>query len=803
MKILLLAIRSLMRFRLYTMINIVGLALSLSCVIILSRYIWQEVTTDRFNQKLDRLYITTLQNKDNPLIRFSGSQNINKEPDFRDPLADLAVEKSTTFVPHANNEITYKEKKYNATFYAVDTVFLQLFDYPVLVGNRNRLFHNPEGAAITQAYARKLFGKENPIGKQLTLSIGKQVTIEGIIGEPSTKSSLHFDLLVASKLQHIWSRMPQSVALLRPDSKLTEVNKRLENYMEMKAWKEWIRYQYYPLKDLYFNKDIGQYELYTPGNYGNIQVLILVTLLILLVGLFNFINIYTVLTLKRGREFGMKKVFGSGKKQLFGQLYMENLFLTGMALLAGWACVEISTGIVESHLGITQNAGNTFDWIFSFSLLLLLPLVTSLYPFIKYNYASPITSLRSVNAGGYSTLSRSLFLVVQYIISISLIILSLFFIKQLRFMLTADPGYQTSDIIKVKFLQDNYAPDDSYDNAMSKHKQQQQQAETLTHRMNETPLFTQWIYGPSPYEYQEQAARFKSEGGEFQPVSLTTSTNNQYFQLYQLEIVEGRGWSDSLDGWGQYRIIINETAKKLFGITDINKDRLQPERRLWWSSDMPGMDTNPPYEIVGVVKDFQTGHLSKAVPPVLFEYGKEDGRFSKMNAHYLPGKRQEAIRYMKQLHEEVIGGEFSYTFVEDEIKALYQEDKKVTTIYSLFAFIAILISSLGLFGLSLFDVQQRFREIAIRKVNGATTSVVMQMLLRKYYRLLGIAFLIAVPVSWLAITRYLEDFAHKAPISWWLFAIALLTTGGISLLTLIWQIRKAAQTNPAEAIKSE
>ena len=174
-----------------------------------------------------------------------------------------------------------------------------------------------------------------------------------------------------------------------------------------------------------------------------------------------------------------------------------------------------------------------------------------------------------------------------------------------------------------------------------------------------------------------------------------------------------------------------------------------------------------------------------------------------MTAHIVPGKRQEAILFLQKLHEETVGGEFFYSFAEDEIKAIYKEDKKVTSIYTTFALIAILISSLGLFGLSLFDVQQRYREIAIRKVNGATTAIIMQMLLRKYYKLLAIAFLIATPVSWLAIHKYLENFAHKASISWWLFAVAIVITGSISLLTLIWQTRRAARMNPAIAIKNE
>ncbi len=367
-------------------------------------------------------------------------------------------------------------------------------------------------------------------------------------------------------------------------------------------------------------------------------------------------------------------------------------------------------------------------------------------------------------------------------------------------MLNYDNGYRTKDIIKVQFLRNDYALDDTNEQAKAKRKKQRQLDNIITTKMNESPLFTDWAYGKSPYEYREPHTQFKFQ--EKKQMVVYNNIDERYMKIYDLQMVEGRSWNDSIDHFGTYDLIINETAKKIFGITDIATAKLQPESRLWWSSDMPDMDKNPAYNIVGIVKDFQIGHLSQATLPLVFAY--DIGyRYERLTAHIVPGKRQEAIRFLQKLHEETVGGEFIYSFVEDEIKAIYKEDQKLTNIYTVFALIAILISSLGLFGLSLFDVQQRYREIAIRKVNGATTSIIMQMLLRKYYKLLAIAFIVATPVTWLAIHKYLESFAHKASISWWLFAAALLLTGTISLLTLVWQIRKAARTNPAEAIKSE
>lgn len=800
MKIILLALRSLTRFRLYSAINILGLALCLACIITLFRYIYQETTVDHFNQYLDRLYFTTLQYQNSPMIRFSGSFNISNEPDYKEPLEDIAIEQSTTFIPMNKQAIFYQDRKITADLFAVDTCFLQMLDFPVLTGNKNTMLLKPESAAITQEMAQKLFGKENPIGKTITLTFGNPVTIEGIIGAPTGKSILHFDILISRSMQKKWSKMPQSIALLYPGSDIKQVNKRLDFYMHMKASNQYQRYQLFPMNKIYFDHAIHDFDLFKKGNKTNVQILWIVTLLILTIGFINFTNIYTVLIQKRAREFGMKKVFGAKRLHLFRQIYIENLFIVTCAFFIGWVFIELTQSFLEKQWGISQSNDWRINLLLVFVLLILMPALTASYPFFKYGYSTPIHSLQSVNRNGKSIASRNILLVIQYGISISLIIVSLFFIKQLTFMMNYDNGYRMDNIIKAPFLSSNYALDDTYEQAKAKREKQNQLKHIIETKMNESTLFTYWTYGRSPYEYGTPNIQFEFQGKK--EMMAYTCINQKYMDLYGFQVVEGRGWNDSIDHFGTYDLLINETAKKLFGIKDFTTAKLQPENRLWWSSNMPDMDKNPAYNIVGVVKDFQTGHLSQATLPLLFAYDIGYS-YEPLTAHIVQGKQQEAIRFLQKLHEETVGGEFIYSFVEDEIEAIYQEDKKVTNIYTTFAFIAILISSSGLFGLSLFDIQQRYREIAIRKVNGATTNIIMQMLLRKYYKLLAIAFIIATPVAWLGIHQYLENFAHKASISWWLFAIALLVTGSISLLTLIWQTRKAARMNPAIAIKNE
>ena len=789
MKIILLAIRSLSRFRLYTLINILGLAMSLACVIILCRYIHREVNTDHFIKDLDRVYYTVL-DRNTDKQPFIASRSDEALPDIE---SEAVVEISSTFIPMAQDRISYNDKKFNVRLLAVDSNYLKIVTYPILRSSRNTLFTQPDEAVLTRDFARKVFGDTDPIGKTIVHASGNIATVTGILDEPGTHVSYPFDLLVSAGLQENWRRLSTQLVRLKPNTNADALNKRLDHYTDVQSWRSGIRMQLYPLKKFYFDKQIRcYYDACQKGNHSHIVILSIVAMLLLIVGVFNFVNIYTVLMLKRAREFGMKKVFGANIRQVAVQLYLENLFMTTIALFIAWIFIELSRDFVNGLLGIPFISNMSFSILLSLGILFLLPVVTSVYPFIRYNYSAPITSLRSINRSGGSTVSRSIFLGLQYTITITLIVVSIFFIKQLNFMLNADLGYRTEHILKAQLL---HSP-----NSEKEAEEARRKAKLIHQRISTSPLFDPFIFGEPPCSDTHYTTPIKVPGGEFKDI-VCKSVSDDYFKLFNIQLKDGRLWNKGNESYTDCNVIINETAQKLFNIKSPDNAVLEAERPFIFSS-MEEFNKTPKYNVVGIVKDFSTGHLSKATLPMMFYYYEDDPRHPFIA--YIPdGKEQEAIAYLKQLYEETEGDEFEYTFVSDEVRNMYDKDKQVTGIYTVFAIIAILISSLGLFGLSLFDVQQRYQEIAIRKVNGATTFSMMKMLLLKYYMLLGIAFLVAAPIAWLAISRYLEDFAHKAPVSWWIFAVALLITAGISLATLIWQIRKAAQTNPAKAMKSE
>lgn len=799
MKILLLAIRPLLRFRSYTIINITGLALSLACVIIISRYVYSELRTDHFYSHPDRIYTTIEDTDKRPGERvFTAVYNPNNEKAFVSILEHPAVECSTMLRQDEDISCWYKEKEYPSQTLIADSNCFKIINYPLIAGTNT--LTKPEEAVITEGYAKKIFGNDEALGKQLQLSIGNTVTVAGIVGSPSTASSLEFDLVISDRLADHWSRMGIHLVKLYPNTDYKQVNSQYNKFMNMEKWGRSIRYQLFPITDVYFSKNITTYH-FRIGNFTYIWVLSIVAAMILLVGLFNFINIYSVIVLRRGREFGMKKVFGAASKMIFGQLFLENMLMAGFALFCSWIIVEATHPLVHNQLKIDAVTNSLFDLLLSFGILFILPIFTSLVPFIRYNYSAPITSLGSVNRSGGSVISRKLFLAAQYIITFSLVICSLFFIKQLQFMLNVDPGIRTKDIIQTQFLKfsstERYTSNEDWEKERAK---KQRITDELKQKMDASPLFQHWTYGDSPVGRGEGHFKFKSPNSEFKSVSLMF-VSPAWMKLFNIELTEGEMIDEKDDIPLDYNIYISESAKKLLEINDIKATEIQPEQRLWFSSGSD-MSKNPPYRIIGTFKDFNVSHMGMQNAPAVLHPQK--GWYEEsLIASIVPGRRQEAIQFLKSLHDELIGGNFEYSFIEDEYRALYKKDVQITLVYSIFALIAILISSLGLFSLSLFDVQQRYREIAIRKVNGATTVVVMRMLLQKYYKLLGIAFLIATPISWLAINRYLEDFAHKASLSWWIFAVALVVTGGISLTTLIWQIRKAAETNPANAIKSE
>ena len=797
MKHVLLSLRTIFRFKTYTGINIAGLALSLACVFILVRYIHQEMTVNHFVPELDRTFLTA-EVKEDGSVRLSSSWNPNKDVEFRSPLDDPSVERYSRFILLGEDFIETGGSRYNLNSLVVDTSFFQLIPYPCLEGTMRLA---PNDALITHTFAKRIFGKESPIGKEFTTSTGKLVRVVGVVGQPSTKSSFQFDMVFSTELTD-WSRVPYEVVRLYRPEDVVALNKKNAKPMKLSfTMDEEIFYRMYPLRELYLNQEVQIYvRTFLRGNTDVLKLLALVSGLILLVGLFNYVNLYTVVMQKRGKELGIKQIFGASKKQIFGQLYVENMCLNGIALLVVWLIVEVTRQVVATKYGIPVQSDSGFDWLLSGSVLFVLPFLTALYPFWKYTHAVPVRSLHSVFVGGKSLASRFVFLFFQYIITFCLVVAAIYLSRQLYFLLHTDVGYQAENVIQCRIWRENPS---LYSMSIEEHDKEMAKAKStcalIEKRLQESPLLTGFVYGEPPYQLSGPL-HFKAENGE-ETDAFYLYTDKKYMELFGFRVTEGRTWNDG-DELVQYKVIANRAFLHALHIKDWRTEKVTPNRRLWWNS-FERLNTPQPHEIVGVMEDFRSGHLSGGNQPIVFVFNEGDPRDA-LYISFVPGKQKEAIAYLKQVYAEAIGsGEFEYSLVTDEIAKLHAEDRKVMLVIITFALIAVGISCLGLFGLSLYDIRQRYREIGLRKVHGAQVGDIYRLLIKKYVYVLLLAYLVGSTVAYLSIERYMETFVHRAPLSLWIFLVAGALVALVALLTLYEQVRRASRINPADVIKRE
>ena len=789
MKTLKYAWRFLMRSKSYTIINLLGLAFSLVYSIILMRCIHRDLTVD--THCIDREHVYAICTNTEGNRGLSGLKQYNYDTISID---NRFVEAMTTYIPLEKDYVISGTNRIPARCLVTDSVFFQLFHYPIVQGKLS--LTTPQSALLTEKYARKIFGNENPIGKVLRYSNGKDITVEGIVGEPECKTTINFDIILSSKLSQHWERMNTELYRFLPGTDINAINKTgsVPRYInDPKYDTRTHTFSLISVKDIYWDGSLTDREpaMFLSGNHSHLIILSGVCLLLLLTGILNFINLYLVALLRRGKEYGLKKVFGVCGKTLFANIWIENTLLVLSALLVSWLIIEIMSAPTE-YLFDIHFSYTAFDGWLSASILLLLPVITSIYPYIKYNYTSPILSIRSIGAQSHSKHFRMFFLGAQYIITFLLVVLSLYFNRQLGMLLNTEPGFRTKNIMNVNLV---YESKDFSSYTYESMQQRRQRVMQLDNELNACPFIE--LYEPS-YENiltPTFGTNYLNNKGEKVFLNIHYATP-AFFKLYDIKVIEGE-IPDINKEDRRTVFVVNKAALKALGYTSINGAGVIEENQKRANANA---SLQP---IVAVVEDYFEGHLTSGIKPTIYPVG---ARFSGdlYQIAYTPGKKKEVIDFLRNLEYKVYGSEdFEYTFLEDDIKAMYTQDRQTATIYSIFAGMAIIISSLGLLGISLFDIRQRYREIAIRKVNGASAKDLYRLLFRKYITVLIIAFVIAIPLACYLINTYTQDFAVRAPVSIDIFIISLLLVIIISLGTLAYQIQKAAYINPTQIMKTE
>ena len=797
------------RFKSHTAINIASLALGLTCAITILRYVHQEVTTDSHYADLANTYIMLSEREGDSSPSLGCDENPNKEEGWGYPSRAPEVEEAAEFCILEQLTVEKDNQEFSLYGMAADSVFFSIARFPLLAGS-NKL-EGSNDIILTDEAARRLFPNVDPLGKTVKALRGEVFTVKGIVGKPACKSTVMFDIVFNYHRGDHWNRISLKLLRLRPDTDIDDFNERNGQFFYSKIWQYNLRYQLFPMKELYFHPSYGLWmdEQTCKGNASNVRILSIAAAILLFIGIFNFVNVYTAILLRRGKEMNIRRIYGATRSHIFACLFVENLVQVAAGLFLAWMFIDASQPLMERYLGIPQMDYKAFDWQASLALLVGLPFVTTLYPFWKHVHKAPITSMQSVGAMSRPGMSRDVFLFLQYVITSTLAVFAIYFISHLNYILHTDMGYNTRNIVTATLSSEEGTYNIRNEEEWEKMQEEMHhKARLLPIRLNESPLITHWSC-PRGMPYQMVAGargtNIIHNGQSLEVIGGDLTPGYQAIMNY--ELVAGRMFTDK-DEWTAYICIINESMARLLGISDLAEAYVQPARRLWLNS-MPEyekeMKTNPPYRVVGIIKDFKTGHPTMPTQPIYFTPEKDGFSLPPFAfyASYPEGRRAEVVDFLVKLHAEVGNGELKYSFIEDELAAVFDDDRRTVHIYTTFSVVAIVISCLGLLGLSLFDIQRRRREIALRKVHGSTVSQIFGLLMKRYIIIMTTAFAVSIPLALWLINIYTADFASCAPIGIWIFLTVALLIGGISTGALYVQVRRAAHIPPAEAITME
>lgn len=786
------AVRFLLRAKSYTIINLLGLAFSLACCIILLRYIHRELTVDTHCIDRDEVYGVQTSFDGNKVLSVA---EIGKRDSTY--IENSAMLTRARVVLLENDFVTYHSNRISVQAIVADSAYFELFRYRVLQGTAS--LEQPSSVVLMENFAKKLFGKENPVGKTLRFSNGQDITVTGVLAQPVNKRMFNFDMVISSHMPARWTRMPIDFIRFTSKAEVQKANKigsypRFINYDSRSGDSRKYTFSLISVNDMYWDEALINHSgegMLVCGNRSHLIVFGGICLLVLLAGVINFINLYLVLMAKRGRVYSLRKIFGADARSLFKQIFIENFLLIAASMLLAWFVIEV-TNIPVSGMFDSELVYTSFDWILSVSILLFLPLLVSIYAFVHCQRTLLAVSIQTTGVDHRSVRSRMIFLFLQYIITFLLVVLSLYFNKQLNFMLHTDMGFRTESIIQANMV---YESEDFSAYTEESIRQRQRRVSEIDQQLKKCPDILCWIAGRSSILETQYLAHYLNAKGE--TVTLEQSyVTPDFFKVYDLKFIEGS--LEELDTaslkWGA---VVNRTALKALGYSHCEGAMLVEEMAERKTPDSPAQP------IVAVIDDFYNGHISVGIRPMIFMVGKSmNGDLYQIYCR--PGKEQSVIDYLKGVEKEVYGTEdFSYSLLKDDVADLYKNDRQIASVYTLFACIAILIICLGLFGISLFDIRQRYHEIAIRKVNGASLKDIYLLFGRKYLTILIGAFVVATPLAWYLINEYTKDFVVKASIGAGIFLIAFLLVSLISLGTLFWQINKIAHINPAKAMKTE
>ncbi|WP_290790293.1 ABC transporter permease [Flavihumibacter sp. UBA7668] len=777
--------RNLIKHKAFSGINIAGLAIGMASSILILLWVQNELSYDRFHSNADEIYRITAEASE-----FKAAVNPAGMPvGLKDELPAIKnyvrLSKPVKLLLKKDNQ-QFEEKR---AFYA-DSSFLEVFSFPLVKGNKQTAMNQPNAILLTEAMASKYFGTQEALGKTLLLDNQLTLTVTGILANTPYNSHLQFDFILPlsteakRELNTIWGNFNfYSYLLLDKNSTQTGASlRKLENQMQS-IYKKHIpestlkvAFQLQPLTEIHLHSNL-QIDLPGHGNNIYVKIFFIVAIIILIVACINFMNLATARSARKAKEVGLRKVVGASRTQLIGQFLGESLVISFLSLLIAIALVYAFLPLFNQLAGtqLSLELINTQLLLTLIGISIATGLLAGSYPALYLSGFQPVKVLKGpMKFREGNQFFRNGLVVLQFAVSIVLLIGTVVIYKQLQFIKTRNPGFEKSNLLYMSMTGDLW------------NKQQ-----LLKYELNKNPLTSNYaITSELPVNIDAGTNDVDWEGKDpnSQTIFPFLRVSENFIDVFQIQLLSGRSFShDFIADSNNY--VINETAMKVMGLNKENalgKSLALNEKK---------------GTIIGVVNDFNFKPIHTTIEPLILELNKWGGH---VIVRADPGKSRETITAMETINQQLNPNfPFSFNFLDQDLANLYQGEQRIGNIFNLFAVLGIFISCLGLYGLSAFMAQQRTREIGVRKVLGASVAHILYLLSRRFTRLILIACLLALPLAWFAINKWLEGFAYHINISWTIFLLAPLAALLIAWITVGYESVKAALSDPVKNLRTE
>lgn len=795
-------IRYLGKHKGYTLINVIGLSVGIACCILIMLFVKSEWSFDRFHSKADRIYRAWLEEHYQGEVFKNTVTPVPLAPVLQQGLPEV---EASCRVAALTPTLRYHNNSFNDPVSMVDSNFFKVFDFQVIKGNKENPFPDKESLLLTTGAAKKYFGKDNPIGKNLELFLPRDTvlfTVAGIVEKPSVESSIQFDILIPfSNARHVyndrtmtsgWSNVSvSSFVLLKKHAPITAANAKISSIMDPLVTRNYKPGEYLvrlqPLKDIHFNNTLPP-DVAKPSDPKYSYILATIGILILLIACINFVTLSVGRSATRALEVGVRKVLGAERQQLIRQFWGEALLMTIISMLIGIAIAfflqKPFNQLADRNLTISFNISTVFFFII---LIAIIGLLAGIYPaFILSNF-KPIQVLKGrLMEGDNIGIFRKALIVGQFVASIIMIIGTLSVGKQLKFLRTKDLGYNKEHVVVVqtnKPRKDGNQLAGLYKNEIQKNP--------------EVAGVTNSLY--SMAEYGWMTLGYTDDNNVFRQF-LFNAVDDDFISVMNFKVVLGRNFSKNISSDSNY-VLVNEALVKEYGWKDPLNQKL------------PGKYD---HRVLGVVKDFNVQDLHNPIGPAMLAL-KPDSVFRRssdvvfnfpptprISVRFRGGDVHSQIGFLRTSWKKVAGDqEFQYTFLDDALKTAYQQEERLSKIIQYASFLSIFIACMGLFGLATLVVARRTKEIGIRKVLGADVSQIVALLSKDFILIVVIASIIAFPLAWWGVSKWLQDFAYRIDIPWMAFAFSALIALLIALATVSLQAVKAALANPVKSLRTE